>query len=493
MVSLAMKSGLLMGFGAVFVVVGAIMVVYWPSIFLNQLQKMMTLSPTSTSYGIWRQIPIPMYLECYMYNITNVDEILAGKNVTLKVEQLGPYVYRESHSKVNITWNDNSTVTFYNERWWHFQPELSNGSLSDNITSINPIVATVAYILRHQPIFLRVAVDVFMRMYHENLFLTANVSSWLYDGIEDPLFDIAAHFPDLPFAIPFDKFGWFYSRNGSQEYDGVFVINTGASDFSQLGNVEMWRNSNRTTYRDECGEVRGSTGELWAPELGQPEVTIFAPDICTYLTLPINKPITVEGIEGMQYAANDSIFDNGYRYPRKACYCDEIRDENCLPSGALNVSSCRFGAPAFVTLPHFTGMDPYYANKIDGLKPSDEYNFELALEMYTGMPLLVEAQLQINLLLRHVPGISLNNQLPDADILVPMFWFRQEVRINEEYARLARFALNLRDGMPYGFYALTAIGILLLVFGIVFLVRNLLKSPATAPILNETTVPEETQ
>lgn len=49
----------------------------------------------------------------------------------------------------------------------------------------------------------------------------------------------------------------------------------------------------------------------------------------------------------------------------------------------------------------------------------------------------------------------LNNQLPDNDTLVPMFWFRQEVRISEDYARLARFALNLRDGMPYGFYALT--------------------------------------
>ena len=33
-------------------------------------------------------------------------------------------------------------------------------------------------------------------------------------------------------------------------------------------------------------------------------------------------------------------------------------------------------------------------------------NFKLALEMYTGMPLTVSAQLQINLLIRHETGFS---------------------------------------------------------------------------------------
>lgn len=63
-------------------------------------------------------------------------------------------------------------------------------------------------------------------------------------------------------------------------YDGSFNMNTGASEFSMLGNIEMWQYSNRTFYRDECGVVRGSTGELWAPEFGQEEVFVFASDLC---------------------------------------------------------------------------------------------------------------------------------------------------------------------------------------------------------------------
>ncbi|XP_072939023.1 protein croquemort-like [Epargyreus clarus] len=486
MVSSTRKSACLLGFGSVLVVVGAVMLVFWPPIFFTQLQRMMVLSEDSTSFAIWREIPIPMYLECFMFNIVNVDDILAGKNVTIRLEEVGPYVFREYHTKENITWNDNnSTVTYYNKRSWQFQPQLSNGSLSDPITSINPIVVTVAYLMRHQRDIVKVPVDVFMRMFHENLFITANVSSWLFDGIDDPILNIATKFPDLPFNIPFDKFGWFYTRNNSLEYDGSFIMNTGASDFSQLGNVEKWRYSNRTMYRDWCGEVRGSTGELWAPELGQPEVTVFAPDICTYISLHKVGPVTVRDISGVQYAANDSVFDNGYSYPKMACYCDEVRDADCLPAGALNVSACRYGAPAFVTLPHFLNMDPYYAGKVDGLRPTQEHNFRLALEMFTGMPLSVAAQLQINLLVRHIGGITLNNHLPDADTLVPMFWFRQELLIDEEYARLARFALNLRFKVPYAFYALTAIGIVLLAVGIWILVRKILKSPETTPILVE--------
>ncbi|XP_045447267.1 protein croquemort-like [Melitaea cinxia] len=479
------KSACLMTFGSILVVIGAVLAVFWPSIFFATLKSLMTLSPNSASYGIWRDIPIPMYMEFHMFNISNMADVMAGKNVTLEFEEFGPYVYRESQKKTNLTWNDNGTVTYYNERFWHFQPDMSNGSLTDVIYSINPIVATVAYVLRDTPTFFRVPVDVFMRMYHEHMFINATVSEWLFDGIDDPIIDIAMRFPDLPINIPFDKFGWFYARNGSIEYDGSFLMNTGENDFSQLGNLEKWRYSNETLYRDECGAVKGSTGELWAPELGQPEITVFAPDICTYMTLSKTGPMELRGIEGMNYAANDSLFDNGYKYPSKACYCDEVRDANCLPSGALNVSSCRFGAPAFVTQPHFLNMDPYYASKVKGLNPKPDMNFELALEMYTGMPLRVAAQLQINLLIRHIRGFSLNNQLPDPDTLVPMFWFRQEVRITEDYASLARLALSLRSGIPYGLYALTGLGLLLLVGGIYVLMRKLLKSN-DPPILDST-------
>lgn len=50
-------------------------------------------------------------------------------------------IIESSLFQVNISWNENGTVTFKNQRFWYFQPHLSNGCLSDNVTSINPVLA----------------------------------------------------------------------------------------------------------------------------------------------------------------------------------------------------------------------------------------------------------------------------------------------------------------------------------------------------------------
>ncbi|XP_050668711.1 protein croquemort-like isoform X2 [Leptidea sinapis] len=201
----------LIAFGICLILFGAISYCIWPTLFLSQIKKMMTLTNSSTSFSIWKDIPIPMYLECFLFNITNVDDILAGKNVSIHVQEMGPYVFQEIRKKVNITWNSNGTVTFRNQRWWYYQPERTNGSLSDMVTTINPIVVTIAYALRHDRLMLRMFVDMVMRMSHKNIFLTANATSWLFDGIEDPVLNFASQIPNLPYNIPFDKFGWLYT------------------------------------------------------------------------------------------------------------------------------------------------------------------------------------------------------------------------------------------------------------------------------------------
>lgn len=54
---------------------------------------------------------------------------------------MGPYTFEEKHERANVVWNKNHTVTFNLKRTWYFIQELSNGRLSDEVTSINPIAA----------------------------------------------------------------------------------------------------------------------------------------------------------------------------------------------------------------------------------------------------------------------------------------------------------------------------------------------------------------
>lgn len=48
---------------------------------------------------------------------------------------------REVHEKVNLTWNENGTVTYKVIKRWFFDEEKTNGSLSDQVTSINIVAA----------------------------------------------------------------------------------------------------------------------------------------------------------------------------------------------------------------------------------------------------------------------------------------------------------------------------------------------------------------
>lgn len=72
------------------------------------------------------------------------------------------------------------------------------------------------------------------------------------------------------------------------------------------------------------------------------------------------------------------MFDNGTNVEANKCRCEGVE---CQPSGTLNVSSCKYGAPAFVSLPHFYLADESYRQNITGMKLNKEdHQFSLILE-----------------------------------------------------------------------------------------------------------------
>lgn len=73
----------------------------------------------------------------------------------------------------------------------------------------------------------------------------------------------------------------------------------------------------------------------------------------------------------------------------------------------MNISSCRFGTPVFMSYPHFYGADEFYVNQVEGLNPSEsKHKFYMTLEPNTGVPLEVAARLQLNMLVEEFPNIE---------------------------------------------------------------------------------------
>lgn len=115
----------------------------WPTLSITYfLRPQLELKNGSINYDNWKETPIPMYFEIYFWNWTNPEQITNYTHVKPNFKELGPYVFYEKHIRTNVTFSKNgSTVDFFQKRIWHFAPELSKGSLSDEILNINPIAA----------------------------------------------------------------------------------------------------------------------------------------------------------------------------------------------------------------------------------------------------------------------------------------------------------------------------------------------------------------
>lgn len=236
----------------------------------------------------------------------------------------------------------------------------------------------------------------------------------IFDGYDDKVLDLIEALPQRPDfpPIPFKKFGWFVDRNESLTYDGNFTMFTGKEDIFKLGILDLWNGSpNVSYYRGECGKVRGTTGELWPPippVNRRPDATIFATDFCRSVSLKYKEDTEKHGIKGYRWVGDESVFDNGKLFPEAECWCTQ-KEEECpsLMPGVFDASDCKFGAPAFVSYPHFYLADPSYAEGVTGLNPNQgDHEFSVAMEPTTGIPLSIKAQLQISLLLEPISGFS---------------------------------------------------------------------------------------
>jgi hypothetical protein len=56
------------------------------------LQKVI-FSPGGETFELWRKPPVDLYLRVWLFNVTNKEEFLAGKE-KLRVQETGPYVYK---------------------------------------------------------------------------------------------------------------------------------------------------------------------------------------------------------------------------------------------------------------------------------------------------------------------------------------------------------------------------------------------------------------
>ena len=115
----------------------------------------------------------------------------------------------------------------------------------------------------------------------------------------------------------------------------------------------------------------------------------------------------MKGLPGYKHYLDESFVGNSTYFPENWCYNPHpatTTSDFYLPTGLLNVSTCKFGSPAYVSYPHFYLADPKLVtdlnNESDCDPMKDKHESYLSLEPRMGIPLEVKVRLQINGLLR---------------------------------------------------------------------------------------------
>ncbi|TRY81355.1 hypothetical protein DNTS_008493 [Danionella cerebrum] len=431
--------------GALGVLFGTVLVFVGPIIIDDQIVKNVEINPKNDlSYTMWKDIPVPFFMSVYFLHIVNPDEILKGEKPV--VMEQGPYVYRENRWKDNITFHENATVSYKEYRQYFFEESMSVGNESDVVTIPNMLVLGASVMMENAPLAVRVLVSSTFKSFNEGAFITKPVGELMW-GYESKLVDFLNKF--LPGLMPSSgKFGLFSEFNNSNT--GLFTIFTGRDDIRNVHMVDTWNGQKKVDYwsTGQCNMINGTAGQMWPPFMTK-ETTMpfYSPDACriilrTKASVPVDSP----GCLMSAPADTPPEFESHVLY-----------------------------SPSFISQPHFYNADPELLKTVDGLNPSEEeHGLFIDIHPETGVPINVSVRLQLNLLIKRVPGISETGNI--KELVIPMLWFEESGYIDGPVLNTFRTNLVLLPMvMEYMQYIFIAVGLIFLLTALVLFLRHKVK------------------
>lgn len=378
----------------------------------------------SLSFQYWQKPGVVRLTKVYIFNVTNTDGFL-NYGEKPKVEEVGPFVYKEDMEKVNIAFHDNGTVTYQHKKILNFMPEMSkNGDLRVMVPNI-PLL-TLSTQSRSLPRFLTMGLSVFMQGMGIEPFVPVTAQELVF-GYDDPLVSLAHRFFPKT-RRPMSKMGLLLGRNGT--LSEVQTIYTGHGDMKNFGLINKLNGLDRLPYwsKEPCNSIRASEGSFFPPRdsTGSDIVSIWDKDVCRIIPLQYRGPADKAGIKANLYTPTENIFDPpSEETPDNECFCPD-EPENCPSRGLQNISPCQYTAPVYLSWPHFYKADPELLNAVDGLSPDKElHETYFKIQPKLGVPVEGKVRVQLNLKVEHQPDISATAKFPD--IVFPIMWLEEGI------------------------------------------------------------------
>ncbi|XP_030747481.1 scavenger receptor class B member 1-like isoform X2 [Sitophilus oryzae] len=382
----------------------------------------LVFGPGGEIYSLWEKPPVELFLKVYLWNVTNRDEYMSGKDAKLKFQEVGPYVYRELMTHENVTFNENGTLTtnpFHPLVW---APELSEGRQEDDLLILpNIALLSIADVVSKKGLFTRLGLNVIIRQTNSQPLVQMTAKEFMF-GYKSALMNLGNTF--MPSWIYFDKLGLIdrmYEFRG--DYETVF---TGTKHgLSNIGLIDTYNGATKIPQWDSpCGDISGSSDGTKFPGSIKPNDTLlfFRKSMCRAKELVRINETRVNGLKAYVYHFANDTDDNGREYAKNRCFCKEENINRCLPKGLLDVRGCYYGFPIALSYPHFLDGDKALFAKVEsGLNPNpDHHRSYFIIQPDSGLPINLAVRYQINMALGDIQNIA--NTEKFANMVLPLLW-----------------------------------------------------------------------
>ncbi|CAH0385788.1 unnamed protein product [Bemisia tabaci] len=421
--------------GLLAITIGTLIHVFDPYDLIFRMK--VTFSEGGETYEMWRKPPVDVYLKVYLFNVTNREAFLQGKE-HLKVQEVGPYVYKESMEHLNPSFNPNGTITATPIHPLTWVPHLSNGTEEDILILPNIALLSFANVMSQASYFSKMAVNLLIKQTQSFPLVEQTAREFMF-GYESTLVTLGNKF--MPSWIVFDKLGLIdrmYDFKGD-----ISTIYDGTTDVKKAGLIDTYnRLDHLPQWEHPCDKVQNASDGTKFPSLIKPDDSLyfFRKSMCR--TMPMVRTSgkqMLNGLSGYEYQFKNGSMDNGHSYPENKCFC---RNGKCLPSGLLDVTSCYYGFPIALSYPHFLDCDPKLREVVEGLHPSPKkHGTSFIINPESGTPLKVTVRMQINMALGDLSAMAHTPQF--SNMVLPLLW--TEIAMADlPTSLLARFILYLR-------------------------------------------------
>ncbi|KAK9882844.1 hypothetical protein WA026_023543 [Henosepilachna vigintioctopunctata] len=447
-------------FGVILMISSYFMFVYEPVQMI--VKKLLSLSPGSLFFYLWRDPPYKIYINLYLFTVTNQEKFTNGEE-KLSVKEMGPYCFQEILLHTNTTFHPNGTISFIPVRHLKFIRERSVGDpeVDRLITPNIPLVGMTA-MLRDSSMFTNLGLTMVSNTANAKSFVNVTVHEYLF-GYDDLLVKLAN--TALPTWINFEKFGLFERIMALDNSSNVVTLTTDYTKATPQNPLYIPEETQRNFYIQEyngspglhhwgyedtegnetletnsrCNFIGGAfDGTLFPKDLTMDQkFNLYRRAFCRPIPVKPIREVVQDGFDGIEYGLQEGFLQQPSVNPKNSCFCKDGSD--CLPRGIASIAPCYYDIPITISQPHFYNAEPWLEKSINGLKPNkSKHDINFVLHKKLGVPIKANLRIQVNL---DVGKTKYNAKTTIFNNLhLPLCWFELQV---DEVPTMVRFLASV--------------------------------------------------